>query len=104
MQERRPRGVPAHLSRLEKRFHTWRTQRVKGARIPERLWNAAVVSAIDFGVSQTATLLKLDYYGLKKRMDRKRSTACKPASPTPFVEIPSPLGVPTSVSVATVAS
>jgi len=50
----------------------------------------AVASAREVGVSQTATVLKLDYYGLKRRMEPHRSTTRK-TPPTAFVEIPSPV-------------
>jgi hypothetical protein len=90
MQERRYRGVPARLARLEKRFSLWRRQRVKGARIPPTLWKLAVASANQFGVSQTATVLKLDYYGLKKRLEQQPVSTARQASSTAFVEVPSP--------------
>ena len=61
--------MPASLSRLEQRFAAWREKRVAGQRIPESLWNSAVKMAIQHGVSRTASLLKLDYYSLKKRAE-----------------------------------
>jgi hypothetical protein len=44
-------------------------------------------------VSQTATVLKLDYYGLKRRMERQGFSARRAAAApsTAFVEIPNPV-------------
>ena len=44
-----------------------------------------------YGISRTAAVLGLDYYGLKKRVER---AAQEPPSPTPaFVELPAPVVV-----------
>jgi hypothetical protein len=76
--------VPAVLARLERRFATWRKSRSVGERIPKWLWKAAVQVAAEHGLNQTASVLKLDYYSLKKRVDGSR------ASSATFVELPSP--------------
>lgn len=86
MQERRRDEVPARLSRLEQRFAAWRKSRVKGGRIPAPLWQSAAKLAADYGLSQTATVLKLDYESLKKHMDRRGNET---ASQVAFVELPS---------------
>lgn len=78
------RKVPAALARLERRFEAWRESRSVGERIPEPLWKAAVQVAAEHGLNRTASFLKLDYYSLKKRVDRSR------ASSATFVELPSP--------------
>ena len=91
MQNRGHRAAPTRLSLLKKRFALWRKERVKGARIPEALWKSAVSSAVDFGVSKTATALKLDYYGLKKRMERHRGPVPQSGSAAAFVEVPNPV-------------
>lgn len=86
MHERRRDDVPAGLSRLERRFSAWRKSRVPGERIPAPLWKAAARLAVDYGLSQTATVLKLDYYSLQKRLDEQGSGT---ASQAAFVELPS---------------
>lgn len=89
MRSRQRAEVPASLSRLGQRFSTWRKARAPGERIPESLWQAAVKMAAKYGLHRTARVLKLDYYSLKKRVDR----ADRPASSSTFVELPSsPLG------------
>jgi hypothetical protein len=63
---------------------SWRRARTKGQRIPERLWKAAAQLGSEFGVNRTAKLFKVDYYHLKKRLDRR--AASSKASPS-FVEL-----------------
>lgn len=76
----------AGLERLKIRFAAWRKKRVRGTRIPERLWDAAVVVAGEVGVCQTANSLHLDYYALQRRLEER---AQQPASPA-FMELSSP--------------
>ena len=60
-----------------------------GQRIPESLWKSAVKLATEHGLNRTARALNLDYYSLKKRVDRASS---QPKST--FVELPSsPLSI-----------
>jgi hypothetical protein len=81
------------LLELEKRFASWRKARVKGERIPKPLWNSAAKLARNFGIHQTARLLKLDYYSLKKHVDAqpasRKNTLQNTSQPT-FIELPSP--------------
>ena len=79
-------GVPSGLMGLEQRFADWRKTRRRGERIPERLWKSAARVAEKYGVSQTATVLKLEYYGLKRRVDERASEVSRA---TAFVELPS---------------
>ena len=86
MRGRKRREVPARLSRLEQRFAAWRKRRQQGERIPRPLWKAAAKLAADCGLNQTARVLNLDYYSLKKHVDQYRVEA---VASTPFVELPS---------------
>jgi hypothetical protein len=52
----------------------WRRTREKRGRIPESLWAAAVKAAGRHGVSRTATVLRLDYYSLKERVEREATS------------------------------
>lgn len=78
--------VPARLLQLKQRFADWRESRTRGQRIPERLWNSAAKLADEYGLSLAATTLKLDYYGLKKRLDQHVDRSAPNA---PFLELPS---------------
>ena len=85
MGRRKRASQPSGLLRLEKRFAEWRRSRKRGERIPERLWESAASMAEKYGLNQTATVLKLEYYSLKRRVDERGSEA----SPgTAFVELP----------------
>lgn len=83
----RKRGeVPARLLRLEQRFADWRKTRSLGERIPQRLWKSAAKLAVAYGLNQTATVLKLDYYSLKRHVDQQVGET---ASTAVFMELPS---------------
>lgn len=85
------RQVPPQLMRAAARFAEWRRNRVIGARIPKALWASSVRLAGQFGISRTATCLKLDYYELKKHLESAAPSAMKTsvARQTPaFVEWP----------------
>jgi hypothetical protein len=82
-------GLPQDLAQAQRQFEAWRSHRLRGDRIPERLWSLSVRLVARHGVSQTAMALRLDYYGLKRRAE---SAACSSAPDSPaFVELPSPL-------------
>ena len=81
------RNVPLDLARAAERFAQWRRSRVLGERIPEALWRCAIDLAGRYGVSRTASALRVGYYELQKR----RATASHDtpaASPVAFVELP----------------
>lgn len=85
MGKRKRAELPSSLLRLEKQFAEWRKNRQRGERIPRRLWNSAASIAQKHGVNQTATVLKLEYYALKRRVD-ERSSEASPS--TAFLELP----------------
>jgi hypothetical protein len=91
MGARERNGVPQALARARGQFQAWRGQRTRGDRIPEHLWALAVRLVKRHGVSRTATALRLDYYGLKKRAT-SASRKAKSKDPA-FVELPSPVVV-----------
>jgi len=83
--------LPTDLLRARSRFQAWRRQRPAGGRIPHWLWALAVRLASRHGVSRTAAVLGLSYYGLKERAE---AAADQPRSSSPaFVELPSPVVV-----------
>ena len=83
--------LPKDLMRGRSRFQAWRGRRKVGGRIPQALWALAVRLVRTYGVSRTAAVLGLDYYGLKKQAEgaAKESQASGPA----FVELPTPVMV-----------
>ena len=62
-------NLPARLARGRERFEKWRSKHKTRSRLPESLWAAAVKLAHEYGVNRTARTLRLDYSGLKKRME-----------------------------------
>jgi hypothetical protein len=85
------RALPEDLRRARSQFLAWRKQRPPGCRIPEPLWQLAVRLVRTYGLSRTATALRLDYYSLKKQV---AAAANQPESNRPaFVELPAPLVV-----------
>jgi len=84
--------ISGQLLRLEQRFKAWRERRVKGERIPLAFWESAGKLASKYGVCQTAKVLKLDYYTLKKKMEQQRADP----SPPSFIELPAPPLAPSS--------
>ena len=83
------RASAEDLQRARSQFQAWRKQRRPGSRIPVSLWQLAVRLVGTFGLSRTATALRLDYYRLKKQV---AAAAPQPVSQGPaFVELPAPL-------------
>ena len=81
--------LPKDLMRERTRFQAWRGRRKAGVRIPQPLWALAVRLVRTYGVSRTAAVLGLDYYGLKKRAE---AAASRPQASGPaFVELPTPV-------------
>ena len=79
---------PGSLARGRDRFEAWRRARKVGARIPDQLWALAVKLADAHGLSRTASTLKLDYHGLKKRVAAK--TPDSASGRGAFIELSAP--------------
>jgi hypothetical protein len=73
MAARNAHKIPGELGRAAARWAKWRRTRALGTRIPDSLWQLAVESAAQYGVSTTATTLGVDYYALKKRLNAQTS-------------------------------
>ena len=56
------------VEKARKRFVSWRRNRKTVSRIPDDLWESAVLAAREVGVNQAARALGLEYYALKKRV------------------------------------
>jgi hypothetical protein len=85
MGRRKRREVPPRLLRLKQRFADWRKSRTPGERIPSPLWKSAAKLAKEYGLGQTATVLKLDYYSLKAHVDQQAADTTSSAT---FIELP----------------
>ena len=71
------RELPRRLEGVRRRIERWRQTRKVRSHIPDPLWVAAVRMARAYGVNRTAQTLRLDYYGLKKRVEQKTVVAAK---------------------------
>jgi hypothetical protein len=92
MGTKRARELPGRLEKLRRRFERWRGAHRARARIPDRLWNSAAMMAGTYGLNRTAKALRLDYYGLKRRV---QPVGVAPADPprggaATFLELPAP--------------
>ena len=78
MGTKKTRDLPARLEGLRRRFERWRRTHKARSRIPEPLWGSAVRMAGTYGLNRTAKTLRLDYYVLKKRVERDGVTIVAP--------------------------
>jgi hypothetical protein len=97
MKNPRKTPLPAKLARGRRRFERWRRDHQPPTRLPESLWSLAVELAREYGLSRTARILRLDYNGLKKRLEYLASDGTSPVTPPPpFLEL-LPSGTPPTV-------
>jgi hypothetical protein len=85
MNRQRP-PIPEPIAQLQRRLEQIRNSQPPRSRLSESLWGAAVELARQYGIYQVAHALRLDYMGLKKRLNGPPSgqpTAVQPA----FVEL-----------------
>jgi hypothetical protein len=88
MKNRSKSDVPARMVRGRERFDKFRKKHKGYRRLPESLWSAAVKLAQTYGVNRTARTLRLDYSGLKKRLESTVSDTPSDAAPgLKFIEL-----------------
>ena len=90
------RDLPSRLEAVRRRFERWRRTRKVRSAVPEPLWTSAVKMAGAYGLHRTSKALRVNYYSLKKRVERE--TAVVAGSPekdvaTTFIELAPPVGV-----------
>jgi len=93
MDTRKPRNLPTRLEGVRRRFERWRQTHATRARIPDSLWAAAVKMAGRYGLHRTARALPVEYYSLKKRVERESAGAAVVADgaiPATFLELAPP--------------
>ncbi len=93
---KKTRELPRRLEGVRRRIERWRRSRKVRSPIPDSLWAAAVGMAKVYGMNRTARALRLNYYGLKKRVEQQvvaASGASETKGEAPFIELaplPSP--------------
>jgi hypothetical protein len=86
--------IPEPVVQLQRQLEQIRSTQPRRSRLPESLWGAAVDLARQHGIYQVAHTLRLDYMGLKKRLNGVTSVR-QSASKTAFVElVPPPSTIP----------
>lgn len=77
----------SHLDQTRQRFEEWRANKQGRSRIPQELWDEAVVAADDHGLPKVSHILRLNYSDLKKRMMAKEGSVSPEQTPPIFVEL-----------------
>jgi hypothetical protein len=81
-------GAPGDdLQGIKQRLQDWRAQRQMGERIPAPLWAQAVDAARQHGVYRVSIDLRLDYAGLKRRVEGSGATVPRGRVAPQFVEL-----------------
>ena len=78
--------IPDAIEQLQRQLDEFRSTQPHRKKLPETLWQAAVELARQHGVYSVAHPLRLDYVGLKKRLDGVADRKKKSAKPA-FVEL-----------------
>jgi len=73
--------IPEPIVQLQRRFDEFRSSRPHRTKLPETLWQAAVELARQHGVYSVAHPLRLDYMGLKRRLEGLPSAQKKAPAP-----------------------
>ena len=78
--------IPEAIAQLQREFDQFRSTRPRRTKLPEPLWQAAVELAREHGIYSVAHPLRLDYMGLKKRLEGVPGPQKNVAAPA-FVEL-----------------
>ena len=79
------------LSEVHSRFIAWRKSKKHRSRIPEDLWDAAILLIPDSSLHKVARTLGLSYNGLKKRAQPHNApNGCAPSPSPDFIPIDIP--------------
>jgi hypothetical protein len=88
------------VEQLKRRFEEFRNAQPLRARLPEALWAAAAELATRYGVHPIARALRLDYSGLRRRVEQRREEKSGAVDAAAFIELVGPVaGTSTSCRV-----
>jgi hypothetical protein len=106
MKQKNTVPVPEEIIELQRELNEFRSTHRPRTKLPESLWQAAVELARRHGLYPVAHPLRLDYMGLKKRLEETPSVQQKiRKQPKPtFVELISPVPAPLDECVIEVES
>ena len=86
MNDKSASPIPEPIVQLQRRLDEFRSSRPHRTKLPETLWQAAVELARQHGLYSVAHPLRLDYMGLKRRLEGLPSAQKKAPAPA-FVEL-----------------
>ena len=91
MNDKSSASIPEPIVQFQKQFDQFRSEQPRRSKIPEGLWQGAVELARQHGLYAVAHPLRLDYVGLKRRLEtaskvEEKKRKKKAASPG-FVEL-----------------
>ena len=86
MNNKNASSIPEPIAQLQRRFDEFRSTQPHRTKLPETLWQAAVELAREHGLHPVAHPLRLDYMGLKRRLEGVPEVRKKAAKLT-FVEL-----------------
>ena len=72
---RKRSDLPARLEKTRLRVERWRRGVKFRTRIPESMWASAVKMASVYGIHRTAKALRVNYYSLKKRVEKEDASS-----------------------------
>jgi hypothetical protein len=78
--------IPEPIAQLQRHLQQIRSTQPPRSKLPESVWGAAVELARQHGINRVAQVLRLDYMGLKKRLNGMVSQPPS-AGRTAFVEL-----------------
>jgi hypothetical protein len=81
--------LPEPIAQLQHQLNQVRSTQPPRSKLPESLWESAVELAQQYGLYTVAHALRLDYMGLKKRLDSTPNGRRK-ATKAAFVELVAP--------------
>jgi len=88
MNIRQSTHLPVALRTASRPFDRWRSRQPQRTRLPEELWQKAVILARAHGLNKTAAALELKYDSLKKHLEAASSQASDPEKvPPDFLEL-----------------
>jgi hypothetical protein len=94
MKTHEPDNATDTLVQAQRKVERWRAAHLSHTRIPDHLWCLATDLAETHGVSRTATLLRLSYGSLKKRLnarsDQRTATEDERQTAQPAAHSPAP--------------
>ena len=82
-------SLPVKLAQGRQRLECWRREHKRYSRLPQELWSMAAELATEFGINRVASLLRLNYYDLKKRVKPSNQGDSPETAPNSlFLELP----------------